>query len=186
MTVILKQRTYRDANGRACAEGLAARFLVGAEGARITDETAISLGLVDGFLADSPEGKERKARQDKNYKGPQEDKTGRRTPNQGRPVGVPAPKKEDRGSRLKGILLGMVSEAKAGGKKVLGKLFTHDGKPDIRVISSRMEEQISGVERDQAWAELESGVLPGAGGDGEGDDPKAPPSPDDPEKQREE
>ena len=185
MSVTLKQRTYCDAEGRACAEGPAARFLVGPEGARVSDETAISLGLVDGLLPDSPKGKERKERQDKS-RGPQEDKTGRRTPNQGRPLGSPAPKKVDRGARLKGILQAMVAEAKAGGKKVLEKLFTKEGKPDIRVISSRMEEQISGPERDEAWAEMESGAPPDAGGDGEGSDPKAPPSPDASKKQPEE
>ena len=185
MSVTLKQRTYQDAEGRACGEGTAARFLVGPEGARVSDETAISLGLVDGLLPDSPKGKERKERQDKEQKGPQEDKTGRRTPNQGRPVGTPAPKKGDRGVRLKEVIQAMVSEAKAGGKKVLAKLFTKDGKPDIRVISSRMEDQVSGPERDEAWAELESGAPP-AGGDGEGGDPKSPPSPDDLDKEPEE
>lgn len=184
MSVTLKQRTYRDAEGRACAEGQAARFLVGPEGARVSDETAISLGLIDGWLPDSPTGKERKEHHDKS-RGPQEDKTGRRTPNQGRPVGSPAPKKEDRGARLKEVIRAMVSEAESGGKKTRKKLFTSEGKPDIRVISSRMEEQISGVERDEAWAELESGE-PHAGGDGEGSDPKAPPSPDELDKQLEE
>lgn len=48
MTVVLKQRTYKTKDGRACLVGPDAAFLVGPVGARITDEQAVALGLVDG------------------------------------------------------------------------------------------------------------------------------------------
>ena len=183
MSVILKQRTFRTAEGQACAEGdKAAAFLIGPKGRKITDPTAISLGLIDGRLPT----KEEKEKQDKERKG-YEDKSGRRTPAEGRPVGQPAPAKEGSGkspentptpstggdasdaekreNKIRIAMLAMYKEAVEGGDKLRKKLFTDSGLPDSRIISGRLGEQVSADERDEIWAKCAPDDSPKDGND---------------------
>ena len=52
MSVILKQRTCVTEDGKAVPDGHPdARFLVGPKGAKISDDKAEALGLVDGAFA---------------------------------------------------------------------------------------------------------------------------------------
>ena len=150
MTVSLKQRTYRTKDGNAVGEGdTKAAFLVGAEGAKITDETAVSLGLIDGHLRDSEAvTKERRDAYDKE-KNKGEDKSGRRKAATGRPVNSPKPKEE----RLAGAIRKMVEEVKADATKK-EELFNLEGIPDSQVLSTRLESKISKSERDVAWSKF--------------------------------
>ena len=93
--VTLKQRTYRTKEGKAVGHGdPGAAFLVGPEGGRVSDETAVSLGLVNGQLPKNASPEELEGYEGRS-KG--EDRTGRRSAAQGRPVSVPAPKKDGEG-----------------------------------------------------------------------------------------
>lgn len=158
MSVILKQRTYRDENGKAVEHGdPAARFLVGPEGAKVTDQQALELGLKDGAIKKKrktqTQNKGGKPDQDKESKG-EDDKSADKTPDQG------SPKPEDiasdskrRSSAIKNIMMLMVKESKESGDA--GKnLFTANKLPDTYVLSTRLEFQVSVKERDILWAEL--------------------------------
>ncbi len=184
MSVILKQRTFRTADGRACADGdKAAAFLIGPKGRKITDETAKSLGLISGRL---PETKQENEWSDKE-RHRDGDKSGRRVPAQGRPIGEPAPPKEGadkspentptpstggdtteaekRETEIKSIMLDMNKEAAEGGDKLRKKLLTVDGLPDSRIISGRLGEQVSASERDEIWAKCAPDDSPEDGND---------------------
>lgn len=177
MTVTLKQRTWRDLAGNAVGEPPPTGFLIGPEGGRITDATAVSLGLVDGFLPESKEGKERADKMVRQ----KEDKTGRigRQPAQGQPMGGHAT--PNRPEKIADLMRKMQVEADEGGDEVRTKLFTADGRPDLRVLSGRFGDSIKGPERDAMWATVSGAPSPppqvGAGGP-PGDSP-APPNPDD-------
>ncbi len=156
MSVILKQRTCRDDDMKALPDGHAsATFLVGPEGGKISDETSIALGLVDGWLPDSDGAKEAKKHHDKESKGPRADKTGRRKARGGTPLAQPKEKSE----LLVDAIGSMIAEVKAAGEEggtnaadeVTQKLFTHDKKPDSRVLAARLEDNVSAAERDEAW-----------------------------------
>ena len=55
MSVTLKQRTYRTVAGKAVAAGTPeAAFLVGPAGAKVSDDQARALGLVDGKVPAAP------------------------------------------------------------------------------------------------------------------------------------
>ena len=151
MSVLLKQRTYRTANKPDGSLGFAvehghsqAAFLVGPEGSRVSNETAMSLGLVDGALPT----KEQKEKLDKSG-GPKNDKSGRegRKPQQGSPLTPP----KDKSGKLQGAIRMMVAEAKEGGAKTMEALFTREGKPDTRILTARIQENVTGAERDEAW-----------------------------------
>lgn len=153
MTVTLKQRTYRTAEGRAVAAGdPSAAFLVGPAGARVTNEQAKALGLVDGDVPSKSiepdeaqhsgnpepakrqapaEDKEVKRREDKDASGAGGQETG-----------------------IADVMRAMVNEAQDGGEAVYGKLFTGDGRPDSRVLSGRLGFVVSGHDRDAVWAAL--------------------------------
>ena len=93
--VTLKQRTYRTKDGKAVGHGdPGAAFLVGAEGGRVSDETAVSLGLINGQLPKNASPEELEGYEGR---GKGEDKTGRRSAAQGSPLSVPAPKKDGKG-----------------------------------------------------------------------------------------
>ncbi len=89
--VTLKQRTYSTKDGVAVGHGdPKAALLVGGEGGKVSDETAVSLGLINGAL---PENTSAEQLEFYEGRGRGEDKTGRRTAGQGRPLSVPKPKK---------------------------------------------------------------------------------------------
>lgn len=89
--VTLKQRTYSTKAGKAVGHGNPnAAFLVGPEGGKVSDETAVSLGLINGGL---PENASPAALEYYEGRGTGADKTGRRSAGQGRPLSVPKPKK---------------------------------------------------------------------------------------------
>ncbi len=156
MSVILKQRTCRDDNWKALPEGHGdATFLVGPEGGKISDETAIALGLVDGWLPDSDGAKEAKKHHDKESKGPRADKTGRRKPRGGTPLAKPKEKPELLADAIGSMVAEVTAAGEEGGQnaadEVMQKLFTHDKIPDSRVLAARLEDNVSAAERDEAW-----------------------------------
>ncbi len=174
MSVILKQRTAKTKEGRACLDtDLEARFIVGPKGGKITDETAKALGLINGKIPT----KEQRERQDKEIKR-HEDKTGRTSPKPGREINPVDPNKnkkeadpvpgkdanaeqvQDRTTRIKTIIYQMIEEAYKGGQKVREKLFTAGGSPDSRVISTRLGEQVSADDRDMIWEQIKIEPLP--------------------------
>ena len=149
MSVILKQRTYRDENGKAVEHGDAtARFLVGPEGAKVTDQQALELGLKDGAIkkkrkspapnksVDPDQDKELKDGDDKNST-PDDEET-------------PKDIATDSEKRSNAIMKAMSIMAAEGDKNV----FTAKGLPDAYVLSTRLEFQVTVKERDVLWAEL--------------------------------
>lgn len=105
--VTLKQRTYRTKGGVAVGHGdTRAAFLVGPEGGKVSDETAVSLGLIDGGLPEDASVEQLEYFEGRGRGG---DKTGRRSAGQGRPLSVPKKKKDAEKSTDK-------SEDKAAGK----------------------------------------------------------------------
>ncbi len=156
MSVILKQRTCRDDDWKALPDGHAdATFLVGPEGGKISDETAIALGLVDGWLPESDGAKEAKKHHDKESKGPRPDKTGRRKARGGTPLAQPKEKPELLADAIGAMVAEVTAAGEEGGQnaadEVTQKLFTHDKKPDSRVLAARLEDNVSAAERDDAW-----------------------------------
>ena len=90
--VTLKQRTYSTKTGKAVGHGdVNAALLVGPEGGKVSDETAVSLGLIDGGLPENASPEQLEYYEGRGRGG---DKTGRRTAGQGRPLSVPKPKKD--------------------------------------------------------------------------------------------
>lgn len=174
MTVELKQDTFTDStrDGKVCGEPPPTGFLVGRKGKRITDETAAALGLVNGYLPGSKEAKAFLKAQGKSYKAPRQDKSGRRTPAQGKPLG-PETSKED---RLVGAIAAVMREVEEGGEEVRKALLTDKGIPDSRVLMGRIEQEVSAAERDAAWETYLAGqeaapdasdAEPGSGGEEE-------------------
>ncbi len=159
MSVILKQRTCRAVDGRAVPEGDPdSAFLVGPKGGKVSDETAIALGLVDGWIAGT-EPKGGRPEGDKRDKSPKADKSGRRKAAQGTPL----PEKKTKGEQLVVIIGGMIREVSEAGNRggqvaadaVMVKLFTKDKLPDSRVLAARLEDNVSASERDEAWLEFQ-------------------------------
>ncbi len=135
--VTLKQRTYTTLEGKAVGHGNPnAAFLVGGEGGKVSDETAVSLGLINGAL---PENTSAEQLEFYEGRGRGEDKTGRRTAGQGRPLSVPKPKKgeekesdkaEDKAAKKapnKGFGKGAT---KAASEPEEGREDVHDPPPD--------------------------------------------------------
>lgn len=183
MTVRLKQRTYVDKAGKVSGTPPSSGSLIGPEGARISDETAVHYGLLDGYLPDSQEGKALRKQQDKERKGPKADKTGRRKAGKGQPLAEPKPPPEqepaaaestpnpepgpeptpeqpDKAAKLGKAIESMVAEAEAGGDPAYERLFTNDGKPDSRVLAARIEDSVTADERDAAWETCEAALAP--------------------------
>ncbi len=191
MSVILKQRTCRGDDWKALPDGhTAATFLVGPEGGKISDETAIALGLVDGWLPDSDGAKEAKKHHDKESKAPRADKTGRRKPRGGTPVAKPKEKPVLLADAIGSMIAEVTAAGEAGGQnaadEVIQKLFTHDKKPDSRVLAARLEDNVSAAERDEAWEayqaahpEVDFSDKDNREGDGESGDEKPPADGDD-------
>ena len=160
MSVILKQRTCRNDDWKALPDGhVDATFLVGPEGGKITDETAVALGLVDGWIEGSAGAKEAKKHHDKEAKGPRADKTGRRKAKGGSPLAKPKEKPElladAIGAMMKEIENVRAEEGDNAADEVSKKLFTNDKLPDSRVLASRLEDNVSAAERDEAWLEFQ-------------------------------
>ena len=149
MTVILKQRTCIDKEGRAVPDGHpSSRFLVGPQGARISDDQAKSLGLKDGYLNDTQpknsKHKEVRPDQNKEYK-PEGDKGHS-------PSSEPSKANKDlsRKEQIQGIMKGMIKESEQSGED-FARLFTNSGLPDANVISSRLGSTVKSLERDECW-----------------------------------
>ena len=131
MGVKLKQRTYENKDGRACEEkDPNAAFLVGPNGATISDDKAVSLGLTDGRLAGT--GKE----------------------------DIPVDKKAEDGRKvsISVVMLEMVDEVRKD-KTQKSKLFTKQGLPDCQVINSRakLDPKVTNGERDKVWVSIPQG-----------------------------
>lgn len=139
MSATLKQRTWMAEGGRAVHEGHPdARFLVGPAGSSVSTETALSLGLIDGAISDAPQP-------------PRIDQVSEKTTPHV-PIDMKRPDPDSIESRLQATMGEMIIEAEVGGDIEREKLFTSSGKPDARVLSGRLETEITAAVRDQAWA----------------------------------
>lgn len=157
MSVILKQRTYRDENGKAVEHGdVTARFLVGPAGAKVTDQQALELGLKDGAIRKkrkSPaQDKSVKPDQDKESKGEDDKSSDGGTPDQSPPTDESVANDPDK--RSTAIIKTMKAMVEEGDKK----LFTAKGLPDTYVLSTRLEFQVTMNERDDLWNTIIKGM----------------------------
>ena len=144
MGVILKQRTWETAEGRAVADGHEdAQFLVGPAGATVRDDKAISLGLKDGAL---PKGAEAKP--------PEPHKTEPRSGAQKAAEVKTPPTGDERTVKIKETMRDMAAEAKADQSKE-DDLLTTAGKPDANVLSSRASTPVKAAERNLLWDEVQ-------------------------------
>ncbi len=145
MGVILKQRTWETAEGRAVVDGHEdAQFLVGPAGATVRDDKAVSLGLKDGAL---PKGAQAKP--------PEPHKTEPRSAVQdAAKAKAPPLAGDERTVKIKETMRDMAAEAKADPAAETA-LLTAAGKPDANVLSSRAGTAVKAAERDKLWDEVE-------------------------------
>lgn len=161
MSVILKQRTYRDVDGKAVEHGdVTARYLVGPAGAKVTDQQALELGLKDGAIkkkrkSPTPD-KSVKPDQDKELKGEDDKSPDKKTGQESSPEKENVAKDPDkRKAAILKTIGEMVQDEEAKGDDEKSQLFTAKGLPDTYVISTRLQFNVSVIERDQLWKEFQ-------------------------------
>ena len=151
MTVTLKQRTWRTADGKAVPDGhpLAA-ILIGPPGAKVTDEQARELGLKDGAL---PKGAEAGPREPTSREALSQQVRDAEAARDGKKGADDSEPGDDRTAKIKEAMRDMAAEVKADPAKE-DELFTAAGKPDANVLSSRAGHSVKATERNDLWAEV--------------------------------
>ena len=148
--VILKQKTWKDKAGKAVAhEHPDAAYLIGPQGAKISDESALALGLEDGALPKTgtftPGPKELTGTRKMLHEVDVEQKKAATES-----VDETAARHDDeaatRQDQIKAEMRNMVKDDGA---------MTAAGLPDARTLSSRLGFSVKTPERDEVWAEVE-------------------------------
>ena len=146
MSVTLKQRTWRTADGDAVGEGHPdAAFLVGPAGATVTDDQARKLGLHNGNLpkgAEAPVGRVELTGREKLSQDIKDAEAARDNANPGEPA-------DQRDEQIKAMMLELATGKDQG-------VMTGAGVPDARVLSARLEFEVKAEERDKLWAEVKA------------------------------